>query len=170
MITYLPHYHYHKYFFLKLQTLNVKTLLFISVLCRKRHRGCSHEIFSLAEISIFSVHCPSPIELILLTCKLFTWIIPKWNSLQVLLHCVHLQKWNFLSGDKCYVNTTPKWNYTKKNICACEYLIKTKDSRSKDQDKSQFHFISWAMKANVNRIFFHGKTKFRLGYIISDLM
>lgn len=75
------------------------------------------------------------------------------------------QKWNFLSDDKCYVNTTPKWNYTKRNVCTSEYLIKTKDSRSKDQDKSQFHFISGAMKANVNIFFFHGKTKFRLGYI-----
>ena len=33
---------------------------------------------------------------------------------------------NFFSGDKCHVNTSPKWNDPKGNICLCEYFIKTK--------------------------------------------
>ena len=128
--------------------------------------------FSLGEISIFSVHGPSPIELILLTCKLFTWIIPQMKLIVGVTSLRSFrQKWNFLSDNKYYVNTTLKWNYTKRNVCTCEYLIKTKDSRSKDQDKSQFHFISGAMKANVNIFFFSWQNKISFGiYIISDLM
>ena len=32
------------------------------------------------------------------------------------------KKLNFILGDKCYVNTTPKWNHPKGNICACEFF------------------------------------------------
>ena len=32
-----------------------------------------------------------------------------------------------------------------------------KDSRSKDQSKTEFHFMSPAMKTNVNRYFFMAK-------------
>ena len=35
-------------------------------------------------------------------------------------------KRNFISDDKCYVKTTLKWNYPKRDICACEYFINTK--------------------------------------------
>ena len=35
------------------------------------------------------------------------------------------QKWNFFSGEKCYVSTTWKWKHTKENNCACEYNINT---------------------------------------------
>ena len=34
------------------------------------------------------------------------------------------QKLNFISGDKCYVNITLKWNHPKGNICACKHLKK----------------------------------------------
>ena len=48
------------------------------------------------------------------------------------------QKWNFISGNKCYVNTTFKWNHSKGNICACEYFIKTKIVDQKIKTKISF--------------------------------
>ena len=42
---------------------------------------------------------------------------------------------------------------------------KTEDSRSKEQHKNRFHFISPTMKTNVNRIFFlENKISFRVSY------
>ena len=51
------------------------------------------------------------------------------------------QKWNFISGDKCHVNTIPKWNHSERNMCACKYFIKTKivDQKIK-QTGNIFHF------------------------------
>ena len=48
------------------------------------------------------------------------------------------QKWNFISGNKCYVNTTFKWNHSKGNICTCEYFIKTKIVDQKIKTKISF--------------------------------
>ena len=39
-------------------------------------------------------------------------------------------------------------------------FYKNKDSGSKDRNKNNFRFISPAMAANVNNLFFHGKMKF----------
>ena len=51
------------------------------------------------------------------------------------------QKWNFISGEKCYVNTTPKWNHLKRNICTCEYFIKINIADQKI--KTKVNFISF---------------------------
>ena len=47
---------------------------------------------------------------------------------------------------------------------------KNKDSRSKDQNKNELHFISPAMKTYINRIFFHDGTKFYFRYHVSTLL
>ena len=38
---------------------------------------------------------------------------------------LYWQKWNFISGDKMSCEHYPKWDYTKGNICAWAYFIKT---------------------------------------------
>ena len=45
-----------------------------------------------------------------------------------------------------------------------QILHKNEDSRSKDQNKDEFHFVSPAMKTNVNRIFFIAKRKYISGF------
>ena len=39
---------------------------------------------------------------------------------RALFIAVILLEWNFILGDKIYVNTTPKQNRTNQNICACK--------------------------------------------------
>ena len=46
---------------------------------------------------------------------------------------------------------------------------KNKDSRSKDQNKNEFHFILTAKKTNVNRFFFHGETKLHFESLVNTL-
>ena len=56
----------------------------------------------------------------------------------VLFHSGHFwQKWNLMSGFKCYANTTSKWNHPKRNI-VCEYFIKTKTVDQKITTKLSF--------------------------------
>ena len=47
------------------------------------------------------------------------------------------QKWNFISGNKCHVNTARKRNHAERNVSACEYFIKAKivDQRFKTKQK-----------------------------------
>ena len=50
----------------------------------------------------------------------------------------------------------------RKHLCK-RIFHENKDSKLKDQSKNEFHFISLAMKANVNKFFFRGETKFDFG-------
>ena len=86
------------------------------------------------------------------TKRVFTWYFISsetkyfqfgvWSILRNETHCAGVtsfrQKWNFISGDQCYVNTTPKWNHSKGNICACKYFIKTKIVVQKIKTKKNF--------------------------------
>ena len=113
-------------------------------------RGCLHEISSCTEWNDFkSVSAQGLIN-----------VYMKYSKMKLIACVISLlsfwQKWNFVSGDKCYAHTTPKWNHTNRKICACEYLKKNKDSRAKYQNENEFHFISPIMKTHVNRIFSHG--------------
>ena len=49
-----------------------------------------------------------------------------------------LQKKKIVSGNKCYVNTTPKRNHPKWNICTCHYFTKTKTEYQKIKAKMSF--------------------------------
>ena len=74
--------------------------------------------------------------------------IPKRNSSQVLFH--------FFSGDKI-CKYYPKWNHMKGNICTCvnktDWTLLNGPFIS-DQPQNKIHFISPAMKSNVNRTCF----------------
>ena len=77
------------------------------------------------------------------------------------------QKWNFISVDKKSSKHYPKWNHMKENICTCVYFIKTKmigfywiGRFSWTTPETKCHFISSAIKSNLNRIFFYGWWKF----------
>ena len=48
----------------------------------------------------------------------------------------------------------PKMKSSKKKHLRKEIFHENKDSESIDQSKNEFHFISLAMKANVNKFFF----------------
>ena len=89
----------------------------------------------------------------------YTTVYMKYSEMKLIAGDISLrsfwQKLNFISGDKCYANTAPKWNHPKVNICACEYFIKTKTLDQKI--KTKMDFILPAMKANINRIFFMAK-------------
>ena len=52
------------------------------------------------------------------------------------------QKWDFISVDKCHVNTPPKWNPSERNVCACKYFIKIKIADQKIKRKKRNLFCS----------------------------
>ena len=66
------------------------------------------------------------------------------------------QKWNFISGHKISCKHYPKWNHMKGNICTCvnknDWLLLSGPFIS-DYPRNEIHFISPAMKSNVNRVF-----------------
>ena len=69
------------------------------------------------------------------------------------------QKWKFIFGDKISSIHYPKWNHMKGNIFAYVYFIKAKmigffwiGRFSRATPETKFHFISPAMKGDVNRI------------------
>ena len=74
---------------------------------------------------------------------------------------VILTEMKFISGDKISCKHYPKWNHVKGNICACFYFIKTKKTGFTEwavffgPSETKFHFISPAIKNNVNRIYFN---------------
>ena len=67
------------------------------------------------------------------------------------------QKWNFISGDKISCKHYPKWNHMKGNICTCvnknDWILLNGPFIS-DHPRNKNHFISPAMRSNVNRIYF----------------
>ena len=68
-----------------------------------------------------------------------------------------LQKWNFISGDKISCKHYPKWNRMKGNICKCvnkNVWLLLNGPFILDHPRNEIHFISLAMKSNVNRISF----------------
>ena len=71
------------------------------------------------------------------------------------------QKWNFVSGEKYYVHTTPKWNHPTGNIYTCEYLIIKKIAKIVEQKiKTKMNFISFQPQWKLMQTyFFHGETK-----------
>lgn len=78
--------------------------------------------------------------------QLFKWSTPKWPSLRCYLRSFW-QKWNIISGDKCYLNTTSKRIHPKGNICACEYFIQAKIL---DQNKTfDLDFVSFRPQWNL---------------------
>ena len=52
---------------------------------------------------------------------------------------------------------------SEKNLLRMRIFHRNKDSRSKDQEKNEFHFISPTVKTNLNRIFFMEKRHFISG-------
>ena len=67
------------------------------------------------------------------------------------------QKWNFISGEKISCKHYLKWYQMKGNICT--YVNKNDWSLLdgffiSGHHRKEIHFISPAMKSNVNRIFF----------------
>ena len=46
---------------------------------------------------------------------------------------------------------------------------KNKNNRSRDQHKIKFHFVTPALKTNVNKIFFHGEVKFHFEFHVNTL-
>ena len=67
------------------------------------------------------------------------------------------QKWNFISGEKISCKHYLKWYQMKGNICACvnknDRLLLNGRFIS-GHPRNEIHFISPAMKSNVNRISF----------------
>ena len=65
------------------------------------------------------------------------------------------QKWNFILGHKISCKQHSKWNHIKGNICACAskntWLLVNGPPIS-DHPRNEIHFISPAMKSNVNGI------------------
>ena len=61
------------------------------------------------------------------------------------------QKWNLISVDKCYVN--PEMKSYERKLLRMRIFHKNKDSRTKDQNKNEFHFILPAMKTNWHKMF-----------------
>ena len=68
---------------------------------------------------------------------------------------------NFISTDILSCKHYPKWNHTKRNICTCVYFIKARiigfswiGCFSRSTLETKFHFISFTIKSNVNRISF----------------
>ena len=74
------------------------------------------------------------------------------------------QKWDFISVDKCHVNTPPKWNPSERNVCACKYFIKIKIADQKIKRKKK-KFILLAMKTSANRVDFVAKRNFISGFM-----
>ena len=86
--------------------------------CKVKHtlRGCLHEIWSWDKWNIFkSVSAQSPITVYMKYSEM--------NLIGVISLRSFWQKWNFILGHKCYINTTLKWNHPKEIVCACECFI-----------------------------------------------
>ena len=88
------------------------------------------------------------------------------------------QKWNFITGYKISCKHYPKWNHMKANICTCvnksDWLLLNGPFIS-DHPRNEIHFISVAMKSNVNSIFFmvgwnFASRRFRYGSHVNTLL
>ena len=68
-----------------------------------------------------------------------------------------LQKWNFILRNKISCKIYPKWNHMKGNICTCikkiDWILLNRPFIS-DHPRNKIHFISPAIKNNVNRCCF----------------
>ena len=112
-------------------------------------RGCLHEISFRVKWNIFiSVSCQFLVIVYMIQPE--TKLIAGVTSLRSFR-----QKWNFISGDKISCTHYPKWNHMKRNICTCvnknDWLFFNEPFIS-DYPRNDIHFISPAMKSNVNGI------------------
>ena len=114
-------------------------------------RGCLHEISFWAKLTIF----------ILVSGQSLITVYMMQPELKLVAGVISLrsfwQKWNFISGDKISCKQHPKWNHIKGNIYACvsknDWLLLNGPFIS-DHPRNEIHFISPAMKSNVNGIHF----------------
>ena len=72
---------------------------------------CLHDISFLANLNILNLVSGPPLIIIY-----FQYPEMKHK----VFYRSRFNRWNFISGDKCYVKIAPKWNHTKINICAWE--------------------------------------------------
>ena len=84
------------------------------------------------------------------------------------------QKWNLISGEKISCKHYLKWYKMKGNICTCvnknDWLLLNGPFIS-GHSRNEIHFISPAMKSNVNRISFMVDWNFVSGrfHFVSDV-
>ena len=78
------------------------------------------------------------------------------NEIRCRCYSLHLfwLKWNFISGDKIFCKHYPEMKSFEKKYLCWRIFNWNKYSRSKDQNKNEFNFISPVMKTNVNRALF----------------